>query len=89
MTDEEYRLQMDRLLLLGGSFAELVDATPLAQMAETVERADAVGAILDPTKYREALADGRLRKQRAAIAAARAFAAAWRLADLPRPGPTT
>lgn len=48
-------------------------ATSCKKMLDTVTVADGVGAIFEPTMYRDALRDGRLDKQRKIIEAAIAF----------------
>lgn len=45
-------------------FLHMLSDSALKEMQDTVERADSVGFIVDPTKYREALQDGRLDYQR-------------------------
>ena len=69
MTDAEYRENIDLLLSAARSWALLTSGIDLKTMAETIEHADAVGFILDPTKYRDALQDGRLKEYQLAARA--------------------
>jgi len=76
VTDDEYRENMATLESAARNWTFLsvsVSDGDLAVMAETVERADSFGAILDPTMYRKRLADGGLDRQRKLIAATRAY----------------
>jgi hypothetical protein len=85
-TELEYRAEMQKLVMLGGSLVSIVEAMPLAEMRRCVEDADAFGPFSDPTAWMVATRDGRLKHQRAAIVAAQEFAEAWRKAGLPVPG---
>jgi len=42
------------------TFAQLLKGLPLADFLETLDRADTVGAFVDPTLYRSALQSGKL-----------------------------
>ena len=81
MTDDDYRELMETLQAAARTWSLMlcgVTDDDLTVAAETVERADSFGAILDPTKYRERLQDGGLDRQRKLIASARAFRKALR-----------
>jgi hypothetical protein len=85
-TEEEYRSEMQKLLLVGGSMVAVVEAMPIAAMRQTVDRADDFGPFVDPTLWMRAQNDGRLKHQRAALVAAQTFVEEWRKAGLPVPG---
>lgn len=75
MSTFDYAEQMKQVEEFVGLAAVMLHGVDLKQIRETLDRADSVGAILDPTRYRAALADGRLDKQRELIAAVRPLAA--------------
>ena len=52
----DYKAEVDRMLL----FCSVVADIPAAQILETIHRTHSVGAILDPTAYRDRLFDGSL-----------------------------
>ena len=79
----EYRSEMQKLLLIGGSLVAIAEAMPLKEMADCVRHAEDFGPIFDPTQSMRAQGDRRLKHQREAIAAVREFVRAWRAADLP------
>lgn len=82
----EYRAEMQKLLLIGGSLVAIAEAMPLKEMADCVRHAEDFGPIFDPTQWMRAQGDGRLKHQREAIAAAQEFVRAWRAAGLPVSG---
>lgn len=51
MTDAEYKTAMTRM----GLVARAVENEPIEEMLRTLERADAVGPVLDPTAYRKGM----------------------------------
>ena len=72
MTAAEYKELLDHLVMSCRTswFLLMVSITDeqLAEARRICEQADAVGFIVDPTKYREALGDGRLDWQRLPVA---------------------
>ena len=68
MTDIEYRAGLDSIrsgllaLILGGP-----SDSEAATMAETIERAHAIGPFIDPTRYKARLDDGGLDAQQKLI----------------------
>lgn len=73
----QYQTNMELLVAQGGLVFELLE---LDKMLATVERADAVGFMVDPSAYQAALRDGRLEHQRAILRAAITFRNACRKA---------
>jgi len=81
MTDSEYRDLLETLQNAARTWAlmlTIVIDADLKTAAEAVETADAVGWVVDPTKYRDRLQDGGIARQRDLIAATRAYRAALR-----------
>lgn len=62
----DHETEMNKLTLL----TAVLDGMPLDEMRAAVESADSIGFVVDPTKYRDALHDGRLRYQRELVDAA-------------------
>jgi hypothetical protein len=88
LTEDDYRALMERITnacrVFNACSMSITDED-LAAAAHTVELADAVGYVVDPTAYRTALYDGRLERQRALIKAFRDFRAAMRAIDAAAP----
>ena len=76
ISDAEYRSTQDRLSFLG----RIVDEMPLDAFLQRLEEAEALGSVLAPTLYREALLGGNLDAVRDVARAARVFQTAFRRA---------
>lgn len=70
-TTLDYTQQMRALEEVVRCAAVMLHGVDLEMLQQTLDRADSVGAILDPTAYRAALQDGRLEQQRELLAAVR------------------
>ncbi len=78
MDNDDYRQNMDTLIMATRSFlllASTVSTAELQEMRRTVEMAEGVGHFIDPTAWREASASGSLERQKAMIEAHQAFRA--------------
>lgn len=76
LSDDEYQTTQDQIFML----AEFADTLPLDAFRSRLEHADAVGSILDPTLYRQALQSGKLDAVREVAEAAHDFQKAFRKA---------
>jgi len=69
MTNEEFTETMNQVSML----STMVRVMPLKDFAVAIDRAEAVGPIVDPTLYKESLADGGLERLKKLAHAARDF----------------
>ena len=67
----DYKAEFDRLMLLVNAAEGM--GIDIDRIEDTLRDADAVGPILDPTRYRDALVDRRLDHQREIVALAAPF----------------
>jgi hypothetical protein len=67
MNESDYKHNMEvceTALRQAALFLDMISEEDLEAMKRTVSMADSVGSIIDPTRYRDALQDGRLEYQR-------------------------
>lgn len=78
MNNDEFKSCMDLLQMSARSFMALtftITDEDLATMLKTIDLAESVGHIVDPTQYREASQSGSLQRQRCLIEAHQQFRA--------------
>lgn len=80
MSPEEAAAYATTLGVSSAAYAELLEGIPLDTMLEMHERADTLGPILDPTRYRASLYDGTRDASKRLIEAAIAFRSSFRAA---------
>ena len=67
MDYEQLMIMLESALYPAAKILEHITDEQLQAMLATVERADSVGFVIDPTQYKSALQDGRLDFQRRMI----------------------
>lgn len=73
--DFDFKANADSLLIAVRMISETVD---LDQMATVISMADAMGAFVDPTKYRDALQKGDMRRTERLVSLMQPVVAYWR-----------